>query len=157
MIVGSSKAGCPAQKVFRSMTLAAFMVLASAANAQDFIGFEGKNAVREGEGGAKKTVEGVDFWSDGAPPRKFRLLGYVTDRRHKSGLIGMASMASLEKDVANVVKKNGGDAAILMASEAETVGTVGNAFGAANGNSVSAFGASRGIPERNGACIRKDA
>lgn len=61
--------------------------------AQEFIGYEGKNAVREGDGGAKKTVEGVDFWSDGAPPRKFVLLGYVTDRRHKSGIMGNLPLA----------------------------------------------------------------
>lgn len=116
------------------------------AHAQDFIAFEGKNAVKEGEGGAKKTVEGVEFWSDGAPPRKFRLLGYVTDRRQKNGLLGMARMSSLEKDVAEVVKNNGGDAAILMASEAETVGMIGNAF--ATGNR-SAFGTSVGVQKQN--------
>lgn len=44
--------------------LALFLLLAFAygvASAQEFIGYEGKNAVREGDGGAKKTVEGVDF------------------------------------------------------------------------------------------------
>src|SRR3954465_14411160 len=99
------------------------LVAASASLAQDFIAFEGKNAIREGEGGAKKTVEGVDFWSDGEPPRKFKLVGYITDRRQKSGLIGMASMSGLERDVANLAKKNGGDAVILMNSEAETIGS----------------------------------
>jgi hypothetical protein len=108
----------------------------SAVLAQEFSAFEGKNALREGEGGSKKVVEGIDFWSDGAPPRKFKLLGFVTDRRHKTGLVGMISMSSLEKDVAELAKKNGGDAVILMASDAETVGVVGNSFGSASGTAT---------------------
>lgn len=120
-----------------------------AASAQEFVAYEGKNAVREGDGGAKKTVEGVDFWSDGAPPRKFVLVGYVTDRRHKSGLIGMARMASLERDVAAIVKENGGDAAILVNSESETVGRIGNGLAQGNGSTASGFGASVGIQKHN--------
>ncbi|MDB5872107.1 MAG: hypothetical protein JWQ07_1549 [Ramlibacter sp.] len=127
----------------------ALVLSATSSTAQDFIAFEGKNAVREGEGGAKKTVEGVDFWSDGAPPRKYKLLGYITDRRQKSGLIGRASMASLEKDVAQVAKKNGADAVILMASDAETVGVVGTAFGQRSGSFGSGFGASAAVQKNN--------
>ncbi len=43
-------------------------------------------------------------------------------------------MSSLEGDVANVAKQNGGDAVIVVRSEAETVGTVGSTFGQAQGN-----------------------
>ena len=43
--------------------------------AQEFLPYEGKNAVQEGDGGTKKVVDGVDFWADGAPPRPFKLLG----------------------------------------------------------------------------------
>ena len=100
---------------------------------------EGKRAVQEGEGGAKKTVEGIDFWSEGAPPKKFKILGFINDRRHKSGLVGMISMSNLESSVAEVAKKNGGEAVILVASGDETIGVVGNSFGGFNGN-VNSFG-----------------
>lgn len=43
-------------------------------------------------------------------------------------------MSSLENDVAKVAKENGGNAVIRVASEAETVGSVGNTFGSAQGN-----------------------
>lgn len=128
---------------------AGLLVSATCAMGQDFVAFEGKSAMREGEGGAKKTVEGVDFWSDGAPPRRFTLIGYITDRRQKSGLFGMASMASLEKDVALVAKKNGADAVILMASDAETIGSVGNAFVQRSGNFGSGFGATAAVQKNN--------
>jgi hypothetical protein len=106
-----------------SACILAFAV--TSAIALDFTGYEGKDAIREGQGGAKKTVAGVDFWSDGLPPFKFKLLGYVTDRRLKSGLLGMMSMSSLESDVAVEAKKVGGDGVIIVGAEAETTGTVG--------------------------------
>ncbi len=140
---------CQARGIRRFAACLLLGLASIAVPAQEFIGYEGKNAVREGDGGAKKTVEGVDFWSDGAPPRKFVLLGYVTDRRHKSGLIGIARMASLEKDVAAIVKENGGDAAILVNSESETVGRIDNGFAQSNGSTTSGFGASVGIQKHN--------
>jgi hypothetical protein len=125
------------------------VLLSASVMAQDFIAYEGKNAIREGEGGAKKTVEGVDFWSEGAPPKKFMLLGYITDRRQKSGLIGMASMASLERDVAALTRKSGGDAVILMASDAETIGAVGTGTAHRWGNSSSGFGMAANVQKNN--------
>lgn len=94
----------------------------------DFIAYEGKGAVIEGKGGGKKVVEGIDFWSDGDPPLKYKLLGYLTDRRHKSGLFGMISMSGLQSNIAFEAKKVGGDAVILLYSDAETVGGVSNGF-----------------------------
>jgi hypothetical protein len=123
-------------QTFRSLLLACAIVagVVGAVDAQEFLPYEGKNAIQEGDGGTKKVVDGIDFWADGAPPRQFKLLGYISDRRHKSGLIGMMRMSGLEADVANVAKQNGGDAVILVVSEAETVGTVGGSYGQAQGN-----------------------
>jgi hypothetical protein len=119
--------------------------LSTASWSQEFVAYEGKNAVREGDGGAKKVVGGVDFWSDGAPPRRYQLVGFITDRRNKSGLVGAISMSSLETDVASVAKKNGGDAVILMQSDAETIGAV----GMANAAGGFGWGASRGVQKQN--------
>jgi|SRR5450755_1544395 len=47
------------------------------------------------------SVEQTAFWS----PRQFKLLGYIEDRRHKTGLIGMMRMSGLEGDVADVAKQ----------------------------------------------------
>jgi len=107
--------------------------------AGDFIAYEGKDAVQEGAGGAKKTIDGIDFWTDGAPPRTFKLIGYIQDTRRKSGLFGMARMAGLEGSIAKTAKKNGGDAVILVDATTETIGTFGqsNQTGSAN---ISAYG-----------------
>jgi hypothetical protein len=118
-------------KVLAATALVIALGIPATVLAQDFIGYEGRNAVREGDGGAKKTVEGVDFWSEGAPPRRYQLIGYINDRRHKSGIFGAISMAGLEKDIAAVVKQNGGNAVILMQAGAEDLGAVGT--GVANG------------------------
>lgn len=119
-------------------TLVAVSLLpAVGALAQEFQVYEGKNAVREGDGGTKKVVDGVDFWSDGAPPYRFKLIGFITDRRHKTGLVGMISMSNLEGSIAEVAKKNGGDAVIQVSSEAETVGIATNNYGSAQGSAFS--------------------
>jgi hypothetical protein len=96
-----------------------------AAVADDFVAYEGKDAVQEGRGGEKKTVDGIDFWSNGAPPQKFQLLGYINDTRMKSGLLGKMRMSGLESSIAKEAKKAGGDAVILMGTETETKGYVG--------------------------------
>ena len=117
-----------------AIAMAFVVTLTTSVTAQEFLPYEGKNAVREGEGGTKKVVDGIDFWADGAPPRPIKLLGYISDRRHKTGLLGMVRMSSLESDIAAVAKKNGGDAVVLIAVEAETVGTVGSNYGSAQGS-----------------------
>jgi hypothetical protein len=62
--------------------------------------------VREGTGGEKKTVDGIDFWANGAPPRKFQIIGFITDSRLKTGLIGMMRMSGLESSVAQRSEKS---------------------------------------------------
>lgn len=99
---------------------ASLLLGCSIAAASDFVSYEAKDAIQEGTGGEKKNVDGVDFWSNGAPPRKFKIIGYITDARLKSGLIGMMRMSGLESSIAKEAKKAGGDAVILTNSEVET-------------------------------------
>jgi hypothetical protein len=98
----------------------------SLAHASDFVSYEGKDAIQEGKGGEKKSVDGVDFWSNGAPPRKFKIIGYISDSRLKSGLIGMMRMSGLDSSIAKESKKAGGDAVILMNADTVTKGFVSN-------------------------------
>ena len=94
--------------------------------AAEFVPYQGKTDIKEGDGGGKKTVDGIDFWSDGDPPLKYKLLGFLIDERHKSGLFGSFAMSSLETDIAADAKNAGGDAVILLSSEIETYGAGGN-------------------------------
>ena len=47
------------------------------------------SGIYEGRGGASKNVNGIDIWLVGTPPRKFRIIGYITDSR-PGGLIPIA-------------------------------------------------------------------
>ena len=141
-------------KAASGFVLSAFVFLSisgtGVAVASDLVAYEGKDAIRRGQGGAKKTVDGIDFWSDGAPPVDSVLLGYISDSRHKSGLVGMVRMSGLEGKIAKEAKKAGGDAVIVMESYAETIGTVaqnqGNAHATSNqyGNQTNTTGTWQG-------------
>ena len=108
----------------------------------DFLTYQGANAVQQGQGGDMKTVDGIDFWLDGSPPRRFQILGSIVDERHKTGLVGAIAMSGLEHDIAKRAHAAGGDAVILTASQDNVQGYVGGAHGSAYGNRYSAFGSS---------------
>jgi hypothetical protein len=103
--------------------------------APEFLAYEGRNAIHEGQGGEKKTVDGIDFWSNGDPPHRFKVLGSLTDRRHKTGLVGMVRMSGLDDDIAKAARAAGGDAVILQSEGDEVVGTAGFANGNVHGSS----------------------
>ena len=129
--------------LFLVLMLGAVPVLAG-----DFVAYEGKDSLKEGTGGEKKTVDGIDFWSNGTPPRKFKVMGYINDTRLKTGLIGKFRMSGLESSIAKQVKQVAGDAVILVDASAETNGYVGQsntsaqATATGNGNTVTAYGSS---------------
>lgn len=118
-------------------------VSSAAQAAPKFAAYEGKNSISEGEGGTKATVDGIEFWEKGAPPRKFQVLGSLTDERHASGILGMIRMASLDKDIAAAAKKAGGDAVILVGEGQRVVGmaTTGNSNVFGNFSATGSFNA----------------
>src|SRR3546814_15117308 len=70
------------------IAVAALTIIASPALArQDFAASEGRDAIQEGVGGAKVSKHGIDYWTNGTPPRRFQLLGFITDKRRDSGLV----------------------------------------------------------------------
>jgi hypothetical protein len=115
----------------------------------EFLAYEGKNAIHEGQGGEKKTVDGIDFWSNGDPPHKFLVLGSLTDRRHKTGLTGMVRMSELDSDIAKSVKAVGGDAVILESEDDDVVGVTDfantNVYGSGGNGSYRANGFTTGM------------
>jgi hypothetical protein len=54
------------------------------------------SGVYEGKGGAAKNINGIDIWLVGTPPRKFRIIGYITDSRPGRGI----AMAMRDSDIA---------------------------------------------------------
>lgn len=104
--------------------------------AQEFEAWEGKTVIHEGQGGTKEVVDGIEFWDRGEPPKKYKIIGYIHDRRHKSGIIGKISMSHLRSDVAAVAKKAGGDAVMAVSSNTDTVGAVGYGHTIGNGGAI---------------------
>lgn len=86
----------------------------------DFQPYEGKNNLHEGEGGTKVVVDGIDFWANGSPPRKYSIIGMVVSEIGS----GVGDEAIIWSSVAGEVKKQGGDAAIQVNNNSSFAGVV---------------------------------
>lgn len=102
--------------VCRNMILV-ICVFASGCASTHYSTFEGGRII-EGTGGTKKTVDGIDIWNLGTPPRKYRIVGIIDDKRRQS-LIGMAGY---ESTLVKKAKEAGGDGIIFLDSRKEIVG-----------------------------------
>ena len=78
----------------------------------EYLPYEGKNQIAEGQGGTKKVIEGMDVWVTGEPPRSYKVLGVVNDSRVDHLLVTGAIMSDAVKEARSV----GGDALILINS-----------------------------------------
>ena len=76
-----------------------------------FVPYEGNASVERGEGGTRVQKNGIDYWTTGAPPRSYEIVGVITDTRDtdmwKTDAIG-------SKKVAKLVRQAGGDAVIMV-------------------------------------------
>ena len=86
----------------------------------DFQPYEGKTSIYEGHGGTKVTVNGVDFWANGSPPQKYRLIGIVVSEIGS----GVGDESMIRSAVAKEVKARGGDAAIEVGNSESMTGVV---------------------------------
>jgi hypothetical protein len=73
----------------------------------------------KGGGGAPIMVEGVQFWQGGAPARKYAVVGYVDDWWR-----GPALDEFDFKHLAPLVRKNGGDAGVVIRGDGPAPGLV---------------------------------
>lgn len=80
----------------------------------------------QGTGGASETVNDIDIWIEGTPPRPFTIIGVITDNRPG----GPIPMATRKGQITSLAKKNGGDAILFKFDESQFVGTYssGSAF-----------------------------
>lgn len=105
------------------------LVFTTPAGAGDFAAYEGREAVVQGEGGTRVQSNGVDFWTFGTPPRTYRILGVITDKRPAQGF---GSNLTRSRALAKRVKDVGGDAAIVLTEETRPTGT----FNLGNGSAT---------------------
>lgn len=96
--------------------------------------YEGKNNLHEGQGGSKLTISDVDFWANGAPPRKYTIIGIIDSEVGE----GLGDMDILRGAVATEVKKRGGQGAIEVSGGSSFGGVmpVGGLFMAMNNKKI---------------------
>ncbi len=87
-----------------------------------FTAFVATDAQRVGSGGELVIVDGMEMWSNGSPPRTFEIVGYITDRRGRTGPFGPLRMATRGRNIVTAARENGGDAVILVSDERQVVG-----------------------------------
>ncbi|AEV27729.1 hypothetical protein Dsui_3399 [Azospira oryzae PS] len=85
-------------RIFLAIALA---VLLSGCATVDFQPYEGKNNSYEGNGGTKVVVDGIDFWANGTPPRKYTIIGMVVSEVGS----GVGDESLIRNAVASEVKK----------------------------------------------------
>ena len=102
-----------------------FILLALGCATTDYQAYEGKNNLYEGQGGTKVVVDGIDFWANGSPPRKYTIIGMAVSE--VGG--GWGDEAIIRSSVASEVKKQGGDAAIQVNNNSSFAGMVNTAPG----------------------------
>jgi len=91
----------------------------------DYQSYESKNNLYEGDGGTKVVVDGVDFWANGAPPRKFSIVGMIVSEIGS----GVGDEAIIRSTVAGEVKRRGGHAAVQVTNNSSFAGVVRTAPG----------------------------
>lgn len=130
--------------ICRFAVIAALTLLLTGCTNTDFQAWEGGNAVVQGHGGTRKIVDGMDVWTHGDPPRRFKVLGIIEDERPG----GMIPMAQLKHDIVQKARQNGGNAVIFVSSASQLAGyyTASSASAYGYGNSATAFGSSTTVP-----------
>ena len=131
-----------------SLAFLAVLVLSLVAGCAttEYKSFEAKDNVFEGKSGTKVVIDGMEFWDNGEPPRKFKVLGIIDDQRPG----GIIPMSQLRSDIVKKAREAGGDAIIQLGNQSQIAGyyTSGSASAYSYGSSATAYGSSTTMPVR---------
>ena len=72
-----------------------------------------------GQGGASKRVNGIDFWTIGAPARRYRVIGYITDSRPEE----FVQIGGRDSSLAKLARDHGGDGILIHSDASRYAGT----------------------------------
>lgn len=112
----------------RRFGIAALALLIAACATTEFKPFEATVNDFRGKGGTRVVVDGVDFWENGDPPRRFKILGIIDDERPG----GAIPMNALKGDIAKKARAVGGDAVVQLSSNSQITGFIAQSSGTAN-------------------------
>lgn len=111
------------KSILSALAILSVMASAPAMARGRFIAYDGDNARHTGTGGTSLAREGVEFWTDGTPARRFEILGTLTDERSSSVTtpdpVGSASLARQARSL-------GGDGLIVASRRTSSDGAVGS-------------------------------
>jgi hypothetical protein len=102
------------------LLLALALLLAGCATTTRTKRYYDGGCIHQGAGGAMETVDGVEIWSEGAPPRNYRILAMVEDERGA----GWIPQATFHSTIAKAVKREHGDAAIILRENSRQTGSL---------------------------------
>lgn len=104
------------------------------------------DGIYQGRGGTTSVVDGMDIWSYGDPPRRYRVLGVIEDQRPGDA----KSLSQMAADVVSKARAVGGQALIQITSRSDVVGVqdVDSSTGTAHGNTAAAPGSTTPVPVR---------
>lgn len=91
-----------------------------------FAAYEGRDSITEGQGGTKVEKDGVEFWTSGAPPHRYQVLGLLADERG-TGIFHPDAVGSA--NVAKRIRDLGGDGAIVLGRDSQVSGAMLNGYG----------------------------
>jgi hypothetical protein len=117
----------------RTAVFAAFGLVLSGC-VTDYYPYQGGSPMM-GQGGAAKTINGVDIWQIGTPPRRFQIIGFIEDSRPG----GPPSMAQRDSALAAAAKAHGGDGVLIQSDAVQYLGTVTTGSASTTYGNTSAF------------------
>jgi hypothetical protein len=101
-------------KTHHLIAVAVVAMLCTSCSTTTFTEYRGKG-VLEGKGGTVRVVDGIDFWENGEPDRKYKILGVIDDSRGE----GLISRSGKDGAIAKVVRERCGDAVVFASSTRE--------------------------------------
>ncbi len=104
-------------KIIRTFVSILAASLAVGCASTNFTEYRGPD-LAQGTGGTVRTVDGIEFWENGNPNRKVKILGVIDDKRAD----GLFSKSSRDSALAKTAKSKGGDAVVLMGSRSRAEG-----------------------------------
>jgi len=75
--------------------------------------------ILQGKGGSIRVIDGVDFWENGEPDQKYKIIGVIDYKGNDAPI----SNLSMNTKIAKKAKENGGNGVILVSEEKEIRGS----------------------------------
>ncbi len=104
-----------------AFVLVAASVLLLSGCSTTYYSYEG-GGVLVGQGGASKRVNGIDIWTIGAPARRYRIIGYITDSRPEE----FVGIGGRDSSLAKLAREHGGNAILIHSDVSRYAGTTTN-------------------------------